>query len=124
MIFFGKLGAIYGKLNLISEPMLIFNLDETSVTIVHKPPEKVVAELGRRNVYAVITSAEKGKTHTVLACVSASGYVLPPMMVCPRKRMPPANVQGGAVPNTLFSNSENGWMTRDLFLEFFGVFYQ
>jgi hypothetical protein len=30
--FFGKLGAIYGKLNLISKPMLVFNLDETSVS--------------------------------------------------------------------------------------------
>ena len=27
--FFGKLGALYGKLNLISKPMQIFNCDET-----------------------------------------------------------------------------------------------
>ena len=36
---------VYGKLNLISKPMLVFNLDETNVTIVHKPG-KVVTELG------------------------------------------------------------------------------
>ena len=118
--FFGKLGAIYGKLNLISKPMLVFNLDETNVTIVHKPG-KVVTELGRRNVYA-ITSAEKGKTHTILACVSASGYVLPPVMIYPRKKLPPPNVCEGAVPNTLFCNSENGWMNAELFLEFFKFF--
>ena len=35
--FFGKLGAIYGKLNLISKPMQIFNSDQTSVTILFKP---------------------------------------------------------------------------------------
>ena len=113
----------YGKINLIStKPMLIYNLDETGITIVHKPG-KVTAEVGRCNVYAV-TSAEKlkGKTHTVIACVSASGYVLPPMMVYPRKRLPPANLREGAVPNTLFSNSENGWMDHDLFLEFFQFF--
>ena len=49
-------------------------------------PGKVVTELGRRNVYA-ITSAEKGKTHTILACVSASGYVLPTVMIYPRKQV-------------------------------------
>ena len=49
--FFGKLGAIYGKLNLVSKPMQIYNCDETGVTIVFRPP-KVVAEIGCRNVYA------------------------------------------------------------------------
>ena len=57
--FFGKLGALYGRLNLISKPMLIFNADETGISVVHKP-EKVVAKLGRHNVYAM-TSAEMGK---------------------------------------------------------------
>jgi len=44
-------------------------MDETGVTVVHKPG-KVVTEVGRRNVWAV-TSGEKGKTHTILSCVSA-----------------------------------------------------
>ena len=48
----GKLGAICGKLNLISKPMQVYNADETGVTIVHKP-SKVVAELGHHNVYSV-----------------------------------------------------------------------
>ena len=47
--------------------------------MVHKPG-KVVAEMGRHKVYAV-TSGEKGKTHTILTCVSASAYVLPLMMI-------------------------------------------
>ena len=50
--FFGKLGALYGKLNLVSRPMQIFNCDETGVTIVFKP-NKVVAELGKRCVHSV-----------------------------------------------------------------------
>ena len=81
--YFGKLGAIYGRLNLIYKPMQIYNCDETGVSVVHRTG-KVVAEMGRHKVYAV-TSAEKGKMHTVLACVSASGHVLPPMMIFPRK---------------------------------------
>ncbi len=32
MIFLGKLGAIYGRLNLISKPQQIFNVDETGVS--------------------------------------------------------------------------------------------
>ena len=43
--FFGKLGALYGRLNLMTKPMQIFNADESGVSIVHKPG-KVVAELG------------------------------------------------------------------------------
>lgn len=61
-----------------------------------------------RNVYA-ITAAEKGKMHTALSCVSASGYALPPMLIYPRKRCVPETLKEGAVPNTLFENSENGW---------------
>lgn len=120
--FFGKLGALYGRLNLISKPMLIFNSDETGISVVHKPG-KVVAELGRRNVYAM-TSAERGKTHTVLSCVSASGYALPPMMVYPRKKKVPSNLKEGALPGTLFTNSESGWINSQLYLEWFEFFLQ
>ena len=35
----------------------------------------VVAELGQRNVYSV-SAAERGKTHTILFCVSACGFVI------------------------------------------------
>ena len=73
MIIFGKIGALYGRLNIISKPMLIFNVDETGVSVVHKPG-KVVAELGRHNVYS-ITSAERGKMHTVLACSTSYGGI-------------------------------------------------
>ena len=34
---FGKLGSLYGKLNLVTKPMQIFNCDETGVTVVFKP---------------------------------------------------------------------------------------
>ena len=47
------------------------------ISIVLKPG-MVVTELVRQNVYAV-TSAERGKTHTIVACVSTSGYILPPV---------------------------------------------
>lgn len=118
--FFGKLGALYGKLNLFFKPMQVFNCDETRISVVHKPG-KVVAELGRRNVHAV-TSTDRGKTHTVLSCVSASGYVLPPMMVYPRKKVVPEKLREGAIPNTLFTNSDSGWINSNLRTYFFNGF--
>ena len=73
-----------------SKPMQIYNADETRISVVHKPG-KVVAELGHRNVYALI-SAEREKTHTVLTCVSASGHILPPFMVYLWKKCVPENM--------------------------------
>ena len=91
--------------------MQIFNVDETGISIVHKPG-KVVTELGRKNVWSV-TSVEKGKTHTVITCMSASGFPLPPMMIYPRKRMS-ESLKQDAVPGTFFDCSENG---QDLYLK-------
>ena len=118
--FFRKLGAIYGSLNLISKPMQIYNCDEAGVNVVHKPG-KVVAEMRSHKVY-VVTSGEKGKTHTILTCVSASAYVLLPMMIYPLKQTPPANFRKGAVAQIRFANSINGWINSDLFMKWFEFF--
>ena len=37
----------------------------------------------------------------------------------PRKRKVPDNFRDGAVPGTLFSNSESGWINGDINLEWF-----
>jgi hypothetical protein len=120
--FFAKLGAVYGRLNLISKPMNIFNVDETGIGIVHKVG-KVVAEVGRHKVHS-LTSAEKGRTHTVVTCVSASGNSLPPLMIYPRKRRLPEKARVGAVAGTVFMVSDNGWINREIYLEWFKLFLQ
>ena len=97
--------------------MQVYNCNETGVSIVHKPG-KVIAELGHRNVY-VITSAEREKTNTIVSCVSASEYTLPPMMVYPGKKSVPENFKVGAIPNTLFANGENGWINQEQWFDFF-----
>ena len=71
-----------------------------------------------------LTSADKGKTHTILACVSASGQVIPPFMVYPRKRPVPDKMRIGAHPDTVFHVSDSGWITRELFFEWFKMFIQ
>ena len=88
--------------------MQVYNVDKTGVSIVHKQG-KVLAQLGQHHVYS-ITSAEKGKTHTIMLCVSGAGQVLPSMMVYPRKQKVPDHLKSGCVPDTFFANSENGWI--------------
>ena len=103
------------------KPMNIFNMDETGVTIVHKGG-KVVTEIGRRNVWA-ITAGEKGKTHTILTCVSASGFLLPPFLIYPRQRIT-ENLKEGAIAGTVFHCSDSGWVNTDLFLVWLEFFAQ
>ena len=64
--FFAKLGSLYGRLNLITKPMQVYNIDETGITVVHKPG-KVFSAVGRKHVYA-LTSGEKAE-HILLWCV-------------------------------------------------------
>jgi hypothetical protein len=96
-------------------------MDETGVTVVHKAG-KVVTEVGRRNVWA-ITSGEKGKTHTILTCVSASGLALPPFMIYPRKRITD-NLQVGAVAGAAFHCSDTGWVNAELFIKWLRFFVE
>ena len=66
-------------------------------------------------MYAV-SSAERGKTHTILSCVSATGFVVP------RKTCVPDKLKEGAFSNTLFKSSESGWVNSVLFCEWFEFF--
>ena len=117
--FFEKLGGIFACLNLLIKPMQIFNLDESGISTVHKPG-RVITELKHKNLWA-FTSGEKGKTHTILTCVSASGQALPPMMIFPRKRLSD-KLKEGAPAGTLFSCTDNGWITREKYLEWIKFF--
>ena len=117
--FFMKLETVYHQLDILSKPMQIFNVDETGVSVVHKPG-KVITELGRKNVWSV-TSAERGKTHTVSACVSASGFAIPPFMIYPRKRMSD-RLKEGAVPGTAFHYTKKGWINQELYIAWFQFF--
>jgi len=109
--------------HLFNKPKQVYNVDETGVSIVHKPG-KVLAELRRRNIYAV-TSAERGKNHTVLVCVSAGSYFIPPLMIypiTPRKQCIPDHMKEGALPNSVFAVSESGWINQDIYLKWFDFF--
>ena len=61
--------------------MQVFNVDDSGMNVTqHKG--KVIAEVKRKGVHQVV-AAEKGKNHTAIGCGSASGFVLPPMIIFP-----------------------------------------
>jgi len=87
--FFDELKSIIydGDGKQVIPPGNIFNVDETGYTVCHKP-SKVILTRGKRSVGA-ITSAEKGRTVTVVCCCSAEGVFVPPMLIYPRVRVKP-----------------------------------
>ena len=87
--FFAKLAAVMARFNILSKPMLLYNADETGFSKVHKSRSRVLARRGQKTVWG-ITSGERGKTHTLMVCGSASGHASPPLMIYPRVRMPDA----------------------------------
>lgn len=91
----------------------IYNADETGVTTVQKPG-KILAPKGQKQV-GFATSWERGKNTTVMCCMSAAGVFVPPMFIFARKRLPPELQQGGP-PDSLYTCTEKGWMTEDLYL--------
>ena len=91
------------------------------VTVAFKP-NKVTAKLGKRNMYAH-SAAERGKTHTIVSCVSATGFIVPPVMIYPCKTCFPDKLKEGAFLNTLFKSSESDWISSELFVDWFTFFF-
>ena len=53
-------------------PSLIFNVDETGLTVVQKKQPKILARKSKRQIGA-LTAAYSGSLITIIACMSASG---------------------------------------------------
>ena len=95
-------------------PGQIFNCDETGMPLSPRPP-KVAARIGQ-HPYA-ITTGDKSQI-TVLACASASGYTIPPMVIFDRKHLQ-AEMATGEVPGTFYGLTDTGWMDSELFHKWF-----
>ena len=82
-------------------------------------PNAVIAKVGKRKVY-VLSAAERKETHTIilLSCVSATGFIVLPVMIYHHKTCP----RQGAFPNTLFKSSESVWISSELFVDGFAFF--
>ncbi len=77
----------------------------------HKLP-RVVSLKGTKKVRQI--SSGNNTQITVLGYCSASGQVIPPMVVFPGKTIN-HDLDHGEVPDTLYGMSQSGWMDQELF---------
>ena len=105
--------------HLLDKPAQIFNLDETGMPLNPSPP-LLVATRGLKNPSAV-GSGDKSQI-TVLACCSASGYVLPPFVILDRLNLK-QEFTGGEVPGTVYGLSKKGWIDGELFEMWFSCHF-
>ena len=113
--YFDLLGKTLVKFGIKDKPAQLYNCDETGMPLEHKMP-KVIAAKGTKKVWQC-TSGTKSQI-TVLACASASGQTIPPMVVFTGKYF--NNVLAkGEVPATLYGMSYSGWMDQKLFSDWF-----
>ena len=113
--YFDLLEETIAENNLKDKPGQIYNLDETGMPLNPKSL-KTIHSCGDKNPYTV-TSGRKSQI-SVLACVSASGQCIPPMVIWDRKKMK-MELTVGEVPGTMNGMSPKGWMNRELFEKWF-----
>ena len=109
--YFDELESTLTENDLLDSPCLIFNMDETGMPF-DPCPLKVVTWKGHKNP-SQVSSGVKSQV-TVVACVSAGGQCLPPMVIWDRKMLPP-ELAVGEVPGTIYGLSDKGWIDQQLF---------
>ena len=108
--YFDLLERTLDENNLRGKPSQIFNMDESGMPLDPKAP-RIVAERG--SDATAIGSGNKSQV-TIVACVSAAGFCMPPMVIFDRKVLVPELTEG-EVEGTLYGLSAKGWMDRELF---------
>ena len=112
--------ATMEEYDLLQKPCHLFNIDETGLPISPKPV-KMVCRTGSKNP-CCIDSGSKSQI-TVVGCVSAAGYCVPPMVVYNRKSyFVSSEMVQGEIPGTAYGFSSKGWMDQDLFGHWFNHF--
>lgn len=108
-------------LDIKEDPSRIFNADETGIMTCPKTG-LILGPKNYKNTYEIATSAEK-ESITVLCTFAANGTDVPPFVVYPYKRMPPAVVHN--FPDSWhIGRSDSGWMVSETFLSYIVLFYE
>ena len=106
-----------GELN--TKPCQIFNLDETGMPLSPVPP-KVIAKKGQKHPSSLINGG-KGQV-SILACVSAGGYCMPPLVIFSSRTLQDG-MDIGEVPGTMYGLSDTGWMNKEIFNDWFNYHF-
>ncbi|KAK3700047.1 hypothetical protein RRG08_052503 [Elysia crispata] len=96
---------------LLDSPDRLYNADETGFSLCPKS-KKVIAEKGSKHVYNL--SSNTKNSVTVVACCSATGHYIPPLIVFPYSRRPNFNLLAG-FEEASFNITPNGWITAHVF---------
>ena len=81
--YFDLLDETICQNQLSNRPALIFNCDESGMPLAHRPGKRITGR-GQKRVPVV---GSDSKSHvTVLACVNAAGYAIPPMIIYARSK--------------------------------------
>ena len=119
--FYDLLGKVVEDLLLDNRPDLIWNCDETGMP--HEPKKcKVISVKGEKTLQ-VVPGCDWENT-TVLAACSASGKVLPPLIIHPGQQVQLAwrpNITGTDRYPWQHANP-SGWMMTDIFYKWFQLF--
>ena len=94
---------------------LICNMDETPVFF-DMVPSRVVEKKGKKSVRVRSTSSEKRRVTAVLAC-SATGEMLPPMIIYKGKTARTIKQVKAGTDSTLVPYQVNGWMDEPQMLK-------
>ena len=113
--YFDILEETLQETGLVDYPDLCFNMDETGFALDPKS-NKTVHICGEKNPLS-ISSGSKSQI-TVVACVSAAGQAIPPLIIWKRKTMTP-EMAIGEIVGTQYGFSESGWTNSILFDSWF-----
>ena len=113
--YFDLLEKTINEAELNERPCQIFNFDESGFPLNPKPP-KVVALKGSKHPSTVVSS-ERSQI-TVLACCSAGGNYIPPLVIFDRKTLKP-ELTRGEVPGTMYGLTDNGWINTEVLEHWF-----
>ena len=119
--YFDLLKSTLCEYDLLDKPSQLFNMDETGVPLKPDLP-KIIFKRGTKNPVSV-SSGDKSQV-TVVGCVSAAGYCIPPIIILDRKTLHP-DMTIGELPGTIYGLSSKGWIDQELFKMWFeGHFLQ
>ena len=96
-----------------------WNCDESGFP--HDPKKCMSVTVKGEVAYKVTCGAGRENT-TTLAVVNATGRVLDPLVIFSGKNFQSTWRGKKALPNTFYGVSENGWMTTEIFTEWFTLF--
>ena len=101
------------------KPEQIWNCDESGFP--HDPQKCKVVSVKGKTAYKITCGAGRENTTTLAVC-NAAGRVLDPLIVFSGKNLQSTWQGDRALPDTFYGISENGWMTTEVFAEWFAQF--